>query len=285
LELAEKELSCPHCQSLIYVRWGKQNDLQRYKCRSCSRTFNVLSKTPLARLRRKGHWIDYSECMKNGLSIRESARICNISNSTSFHWRHRFLKGATYVKAAQLNGIVESDETYFLKSNKGDRNLSRPSRKRGGTAQKRGLSKEQICVLVCRDRNKNTFDAIFETFNSQTLKDDLLPILASDCLFCSDSKNVYTKFTRENDLKHGKVNLSKGERVKKNIIHTQNVNSYHSRLKNWIRRFNGVATKYLDNYLAWFRELDEFSMEINPKTILLRAKIRIISEDQLFIRT
>lgn len=29
------------------------------------------------------------------------------------------------------------------------------------------------------------------------------------------------------------------------------VNAYHSNLKNWINRFHGVATKYLNNYLVW----------------------------------
>ncbi len=37
-------------------------------------------------------------------------------------------------------------------------------------------------------------------------------------------------------------------------------------------RFNGVATKYLHNYLSWFRELDEFNMETLPELILQRAK-------------
>jgi hypothetical protein len=36
------------------------------------------------------------------------------------------------------------------------------------------------------------------------------------------------------------------ERVK-GIYHIQNVNSYHSRLKSWMERFNGVVTKYLDH--------------------------------------
>jgi hypothetical protein len=37
------------------------------------------------------------------------------------------------------------------------------------------------------------------------------------------------------------------------IYHIQNVNAYHSRLKKWIAKFNGVATKYLANYLGWHR--------------------------------
>ena len=36
----------------------------------------------------------------------------------------------------------------------------------------------------------------------------------------------------------------------------QNVNAYHSRWKQWMDRFKGVATSYLENYLGWFRALD-----------------------------
>jgi hypothetical protein len=43
------------------------------------------------------------------------------------------------------------------------------------------------------------------------------------------------------------------------LFHIQNVNAFHSRLKKWIRRFNGVSTKYLDNYLAWHLFLDRLS--------------------------
>lgn len=42
-------------------------------------------------------------------------------------------------------------------------------------------------------------------------------------------------------------------KYKDGIYHIQHANSYHSRLKGWIRDFNGVATKYLQNYLTWFR--------------------------------
>lgn len=36
----------------------------------------------------------------------------------------------------------------------------------------------------------------------------------------------------------------------------QNVNSHDRRLKGWMRRFNGVATEYLDGYLGWHRIRD-----------------------------
>jgi len=53
------------------------------------------------------------------------------------------------------------DETYFLFSEKGKRNISdRKPRKRGGKAKYRGISNDQICVLVARDRQKMTFSGV-----------------------------------------------------------------------------------------------------------------------------
>ncbi len=34
---------------------------------------------------------------------------------------------------------------------------------------------------------------------------------------------------------------------------------YLLRWKRWLRRFRGVATKYLDHYLVWFRLLDRLA--------------------------
>ena len=55
---------------------------------------------------------------------------------------------------------------------------------------------------------------------------------------------------------HKVLNLTKGVRVIEKVFHIQNVNSYHGRLHGWMQHFNGVATKYLDNYLSWFRFFD-----------------------------
>lgn len=97
-----------------------------------------------------------------------------------------------------------------------------------------GLSKEQVCVFVSRDRNKNTFYKIFDSFIARNLADEFLNIIDKDVLFCSDSKSVFKKFVKENNIIHGVLNSSKGERVKREIVHIQNINSYHSKLKGWI---------------------------------------------------
>ena len=45
---------CPHCGATNFYKWGTHSGLQRYKCKECNKTFNILTKTPLARLRVKG---------------------------------------------------------------------------------------------------------------------------------------------------------------------------------------------------------------------------------------
>lgn len=35
------------------------------------------------------------------------------------------------------------------------------------------------------------------------------------------------------------------------------INSLHSKFKKWMQRFNGVSTKFLPNYLTWFKWLEK----------------------------
>jgi len=54
-------------------------------------------------------------------------------------------------------------------------------------------------------------------------------------------------------------------------IHINNVNAYHSRLKEWLRRFHGVATRNLPNSMGWRCALEAPAEQTNPQTWLLAA--------------
>ena len=41
------------------------------------------------------------------------------------------------------------------------------------------------------------------------------------------------------------------------IIHMNAINSFHSGLKKFMIRFNGVATKYLDYYVEYFKNVKD----------------------------
>jgi transposase-like protein len=248
--------ACPHCTGERIVKNGNARGLQRYMCRSCGRTFCALTGTPLAGLHMRGKWLGQAEALEAGLTLHEVADKLNIAVSTAFLWRHRFLQVAKDMKARKLVGIAESDETFFLRSNKGQRSgLNRAPRKRGGKAKKRGVSDEQVPVLVARDRAGNTADFILEVVDKLNVWIALAPLLAQDSILCTDGSKALTAVAENIGVTHHPVNLSAGIRVD-GPWHVQNVNAYHSRLKGWMHRFKGVATRYLDSYLGWFRAID-----------------------------
>lgn len=265
--------TCPHCGDGRVVRNGTANDLQRYKCRGCQKTFNALTATPLARLRMKGKWLGQTAALRDGVTITRAAEALGVARSTAFRWRHRFLAVPKTIQAQSLAGIAETDETYFLQSFKGKRRgLTRPARKRGGRAGKRGLSREQIPVLVARDRAGSTADAILPADDKASVVAALGPLLPKDIILCSDGSGTLAAAAQALGVTHRPVNLAAGIRVIAGVYHVQNVNAYDSRLKDWIRRFRGVATRYLDSYLGWFRAIDRTrGTGLNPSAMLASA--------------
>ena len=135
-------------------------------CKACKRTFNAATGTALQGVHKKERWLTYGKCLSDGLTIRESAKRCKLAVSTSFFWRHRFL-GAQEQTLPKLNGIVEADETYVLESRKGDRNLDRKARRRGG---KSGLSDEQVPILVAVDRSGTTACSVLPSVTDDSVR-------------------------------------------------------------------------------------------------------------------
>lgn len=266
-------IACPHCSApATKLRpWGWSRGLRRYRYNACRRTCNALTATGLARLRKADCWQDYAQALIDGLTIRQSARRCGISKNTAFLWRHRFLAQAAKHHDTRETGIVEVDETFFLESFKGQRVLPRPPRKCGGVGKTRGTGPDQIPVMVVRDREGRTADFQLEKLDAVHVSAALQPLVDKAALLCSDGAAVYAAFTRRNGITHKVVYARTGLRIKEKAFHIQNVNAYHKRLKEWMVRFHGVATKYLVNYLGWRRMLERYQQGIQPKDCLQEA--------------
>ena len=65
-ERVEEDSECPHCHSTHIQRWGTTNNLQRYRCCHCDKTFTGLTGTPLARLKHKDKWLAYMATIIDG---------------------------------------------------------------------------------------------------------------------------------------------------------------------------------------------------------------------------
>ena len=251
--------SCPSCKSTSISGNGKYQGVQRYVCRDCKKYFRDSTGGLTYNLKKRELLPKYMYNMLLGYSIKRCGEETGICVQTSFDWRHKILNSFNEQRPDSFTGIVESDDIFFLESSKGSRNMSRKSRKRGGKASKRGISNEQIAVVVTQDRksSKELVVAKKGRITKKILEEILGGKIASDATLCTDSHRSYTAFAKANDIDHQKFVANKGQRVKDKIYHVQNVNNTASRLRTWMRPFNGVATKYLQNYLNWFMVLEK----------------------------
>lgn len=262
---------CGHCHSQDVRGWSSQGGLKRYRCQACSKTFNALTGTPLAYLHRRDAWFAYAQALTDGLSLRKAAKRCGIALDTSFRWRHRFLAAAKDVKAKTVKGIVEADETFIRRSVKGSKRLVGRAPRKRGTPAKAGLSSDDYApVLIVRDRHGATTDQVLPDLEGGTFARVLKPVVAHDALLVSDGRAAYGQFADAAGLLHISLNASKGERTY-GSYHIQNVNAYISRLKGWMHRFRGVATKYLPSYLGWRRMIERDGEIISARRCLMQA--------------
>src|SRR5271155_2671998 len=96
---------CPHCAGREVVGWGRSHGLLWFRCKSCGRTFNALTKTPMAHLRKKEKWLNHARAMIEGKSLAKTAALCGVHPTTAFRWRHRFLRAPASDKPRGLRGM------------------------------------------------------------------------------------------------------------------------------------------------------------------------------------
>ena len=93
---------CPHCAGRAIVAWGRSHGLSRFRCKSCGRTFNALTKTAMAHLHKRERWFDHARAMIEGKSLAKTAELCGVHPTTAFRWRHRFLGAPAADKPKQI---------------------------------------------------------------------------------------------------------------------------------------------------------------------------------------
>lgn len=259
-DIQEKEkFTCPHCGKEKIVGHGNYRDMKRYKCKSCKKTFNDLTGTSVAHLHKKAEWQAYLKCIAQSMTLRASAEQVGVSYRTSFMWRHKIIGAFKDVGCTKLEGIIEGDETFFLFSEKGNKNITgRKPRKRKGKASKAGINDEHVAVIVSTDRNSKY--PIAEVagrgrISTKQIEENIGRWLGDNAtVLCTDSHKSYDGFAKQHKMKHVKINASKGQYVKDKVYHIQNINGIHSLLKDWMKIFKGgVASGYLQNYMNWFR--------------------------------
>ena len=122
------------------------------------------------------------------------------------------------------------------------------------------------------------YSAVLPAVNADTLREVIAPVVDEDIVLVTDGHRADPRCAAAIGAHHEALNLSRSERVR-GAFHIQTVNNRHGRLKDFLRRYRGVATRYLDNYLRWFQrlELENASPRACLATAIARPCIQFVN--------
>jgi len=253
---------CPKCMSKSYGIHDRSKKYLRLVCKDCGKKYSEHTGTVLAGLQKPELWPRFIELTLEGRSLRYIAAELDIDLVTSFNWRHKFLSSLHEEgNSKKLSGIVEVDEKEFEISEKGSRNLNRKPYKRNSDRKDKLDKGNKLTVMVTVERKsrKSSMKLVKKgRLDKLTLDKELLTkINKKKTTLCTDAHPTYYGWTNDHDIPHYWVIASKGEHTYQGIYHVQNINGHNSRFEKWFSRFNGVASKYLNNYLGYFNLLEK----------------------------
>jgi transposase-like protein len=263
--------SCPYCSAYEKQKWGRTRlGAQRYRCSQCHKTYNGRTDSLISHIQRLDLFYQVLRDMFETpipSSVRQLATKLGVGKDTIWRWRQIILRSLSQA-IEPLSGIVEVDETFVRESRKGSREWVRhqqnpeqypePPRLRWyeykltGTLRERGLNRWQLPVLTATDRAGNRYAERLPDRRDRTIFLCLSPIIRRDAALCSDGFRAYGKFALASGISHFVLGSKLGTRKIGKSFHIQNVNSLHSRLKDFLRLFKGPAKKYLDGYVDWY---------------------------------
>ena len=280
--ITEKDMICQDCGSTFFVKNGtyqRKTDnkiVQRYLCKKCRSTQFPDVNTSLYNLKLKYKWLDFVYLMldkENPASAVYMSKALNFSESTGFRWRHRFLSSLNKILPLSVAEEVELDEVYFRFNVKGTIGKEKFDEYLGpdnpGNIESELRIKEKVMqkekyqtIFLCSHNRQGDFDfspikiqkkgIVSQSDLERVMKDldlsgktvltDKEPSMIS-CL--KKDKTINHLTFRSSDIKKGVL--------KDANVHNNNINSVMAKVGLWFKCFRGVSTKYLENYLKWFR--------------------------------
>lgn len=224
---------CPNCNSKNYIKFGKYNGIQRYKCKECDKTFSKTTKSVWSYSKIEPEkWVKFMELFLQKSTLRACSKILEINIRTAFIWRHKVMQFMIpQITADKLEGKIFITKTMQKENFKGCKNITR------------NLERENIWIVGAKDRR----DSMIVVSISRKYWDEK-----------SFDRLVYSKIEKNSyivsDYDRYIINIAKkhNKGIVINTYKEECIKNFKQNLKRWIGGFKGVATKYLDRYLSYF---------------------------------
>lgn len=225
---------CPHCKSTNFIKYGKYNGIQRYKCKCCKRTFSLTTNSVWYYSKKKvDTWTNFIETMMEKETLRVAARQVKISLATAFFWRHKIMDAIC--KENQVSKLEDSVHILckkVLENHKGSRHIEKHNANYIWIVTAKGANDQIISEPI--SKRIWSYQAFNKIIYSKISEKAVIKGYANRYI-CGVAKKHNEKFHRKEEVERDKI-----------------VENYMGMYCRWFSSFRGVATKYLKEYLNWF---------------------------------
>lgn len=263
---------CPYCGCKYFIKYGKYQGIQRYKCKNkeCKKTFSNTTNSiwKYSKLEPE-KWLKYIELMLEGCTLRYIASVLDISVVTAFYLRHKILHAVEInYKPEVFKEVVHIRVYSKVVCFKGSKNKHFTHEQNAQRKIKKMYCAIRKDVDILFSKDGISLPLIKATMPDDKIEDNFLenvcPILSQDCYVHPDScndlhliksvvesnKKVSRKVQRKYDMHiehdYSRVNL------KDNICDDEKMYEFIGHLAAWQSRFRGIASKYLDHYYNFY---------------------------------
>jgi hypothetical protein len=166
----------------------------------------------------------------------------------------------------EFRGWTEAAEMKFRYSVKGQKTGESPGRKRTPLEQRR---RRRVSVVILHDR----FDVIAADIVGASRIDAVelckryRTALAGATVLLSTHRRLEGIAVAAHVLKKRHVRVRDAYRTDP-LVHLERARVHARGLQVWLERFRGVATRYLENYLSWYRHVEPWELR-RANTVLL----------------
>lgn len=202
-------------------------------------------------------WMTYVEAFIDQLPLRDCMNKCGVGLRTAWFMRRRIIECIQRYNPsfnAVAGNHVEIDATHFRDSYKDYRKgtMPRPARKSGKKAAKRGLSKQQVCVVTGIYDAGTSFLVVSGRCMLDKERTYKAPAghISKGALVVTDKAGAYPAI-----LERLGATLERTDTTEHAI---NRINSLNGRLKDFMHGFKGMSTKHLQSCLAWFQWTEAF---------------------------
>lgn len=283
LENCGQILACPFCNSQNVIKDGKDaNGRQRYKCKDCKKCFVSLSASAIRRSKISiMELIELIKLIINGdTTISTINLMLGLSAKTINFYRKKLLFLAIdWLENQKLSGTVYADEMYFKAG------------KKGSVLQyediyntKRGLSDQQLCVVLAFDTHGNYIVSSTKTgkVSKAAIIEAFRNHLGHVTKLITDKDKSYVYFAKQNSINIEQYESKSKE--KKAVKNLTKINNFCSYIRRKVNKHSGIKSSNLTGYIALFLMMKTFKKKYKSKAYRVIAHQLLVSRRWLKFR-